>query len=401
MKKVMFSDNEIAAYKKAYSDLEKRYKEGDLKDEWDLYWKTKESIDAAIKSVSIMREKKRYTDLLDAFTIAVGCKMQCRIEYPQIYTMRDDEKYCSLFVQYDSLGTRRVLHTLLKALIDDADEKSARKNKGIPHNVAFTGFSKIMLGTGKEFTKEAKAYGAGLFNTDYLWRNDDDSTFRWKTDEVKNLCEMILTSREAEAYASVTPLYDEMYDLFDEPDFIEFVTKISDDIEIIEEKPNDKKKDISYDAIFAATKNVRDNEQIKKMIQELETRGLGPLPVHSPHVRQTKLRVPKEFKEGDIILKSHIVDLKKHLPFLIDMPFIKRMHGPDDKAITPTSAKIVVISFRAREFKYGFYHEDLVKIPTWNHLTQELLVGSTYLRDLDKHTKWKGCDIKFSIKPIK
>ena len=323
--KGIFTDNEIAAYKKAYSDLEKRNKEGDLKDKWRVYYEAKEKIAAAIKRISIMREKKRYTDLLDAFTIAVGSKMEKRINFPQIYTMRDNEEYCSLFTQYNSLGTRRALYTVLKSLVDDADETSVRKNKGIPHNVSFTGFSKIMLGTGKEFTKEAKAYGAGLFNTDYLWYNDDGSTFRWKTDEVSKLCEMILTSREAETYASVINLYDEIYDLlYNEPDFIEFIVKISDDIEVVEQKPNDKKKDISYDAVFAATKNVRDYDQLQKMILELETRGLGQEPIHSPHVRQTKERVPKEFKEGDIILKSHIVDLKKHLPVLIDMPFIKR-----------------------------------------------------------------------------
>lgn len=397
----IFTDKEIDAYKKAYRDLEKRYKEGDLKDKWSLYREAEKKIDAAIKNISIMREKKRYTDLLDAFIIAVGSKMVKRINFPPVYTMRDNEEYCSLFAQYDSLGARRVLYTLLKALICDADENSERKNKGIPHNVSFTGFSKIMLGTGKEFTKNAKAYGTGLFNTDYLWLNDDGSTFRWKTDEVSRLCEMILTSREAEVYASVINLSDEMYDLLDEPDFIEFVTKISDDIEIIETKPNDKKKDISYDAVFAATKNVRDYDQIRKMIQELETRGLGPEPIHSPHVRTTKERVPKEFKEGDIILKSHIVDLKARLPILIDMPFIKRLHGKDNKEDTPTSAKIVVISLQAREFMYGFYHNDEVKVPNWSRLNQEFLIGSSYIRDLDKNTKWKRCDIKFSILPIK
>ncbi|MEI6774097.1 MAG: hypothetical protein WCL18_04800 [bacterium] len=395
MKKGIFTENEIRAYKQAYADLEKRQKEGDLVGKWDIYCKTKKSIEAAIKNVSIMREKKRYTDLLDAFTIAVGGRMQQKFIFPQIYTMRDDKEYCSLFAQYNSLGSRRALHTVLKALIADSDETSVRKNKGIPHNVSFTGFSKIMLGTGKQFTKNAKAYGTGLFNTDYLWQNGDGSTFRWKTDEVKNLCEMILASREAEAYASVINLSDVMYDLlYNEPDFIEFMVKISDDIEIIEEKPNDKKKDISYDAVFAATKNVRDYDQIQKMIQELEARGLGPEPIYSPHVRTTKDRVPKQFTEGDTILKSHIVDLKTHLPVLIDMPFIKR---ENEKKDTHTTAKIVVISISSREFRYGFYHDDAVKTPNWNYLNQEFLVGSTYLRDLDKKIKVQRCDIKFTI----
>jgi len=402
--KVIFTENEIAAYKKAYADLEIRYKEGDLVGKWDIYLKTQKSIDATIKSVSILREKKRYTDLIDAFTIAVGSRMEKRINYPQIYTMRDDGKYCALFAQYNSLWSRRALHTVLKALVDDADETSVRKNKGIPHSVSFTGFSKIMLGTGKEFTKNAKAYGTGLFNTDYLWQNDDGSNFRWKTDEVKNLCEMILSSREAEAYASVINLSDAVYDLLNEPDFIEFVTKINDDIEIIERKPNEK-KDISYDAMFAARKNVRDADQIRKMLQELETRGLGPEPVYSPHVRTTKERVPKQFTEGDTILKSHIIDLKSKLPVLVEMSFIKRKHGPDDKAITPATAKIVVISFRANKFSFGFFHEDKeksVKIPLFNDLKLELLVGSKYLYDLDAKTlKVSECDINFSILPVK
>lgn len=55
--KLIFTENEIQAYQKAYTDLEKRKKEGDLVDKWDLYWKTKKSIDATIKNVSIMREK--------------------------------------------------------------------------------------------------------------------------------------------------------------------------------------------------------------------------------------------------------------------------------------------------------------------------------------------------------
>jgi len=400
--KAIFTDNEIDAYKKAYADLEIRYKEGDLSSKWGVYYETKEKIGAAIKRVSIMREKKRYTDLLDAFIIAVGCRMQQKINFSQIYTMRDDEKYCSLFDQYNSLGSRRALHTLLKSLVDDADEASVRNNKGIPHNVSFTGFSKIMLGTGKKFTKNAKAYGTGLFNTDYLWQNDDGSTFRWKTDEVSKLCEMILTSRETEAYASVINLSDVVYDLlYNEPDFIEFIVKISDDIEIVEQKSNDKKKNISYDAVFAATKNVRDYDQIRKMIQELETRGLGPLPVYSPHIRTTKEKVPKEFKEGNIILKSHIADLKSHLPVLIDMPFIKRMHSKDKKEDKPTTANIVVIAISSGRFTYGFYHDDLVKVPGWDFLDQEFLVGSTYLRDIDKSIKSKQCEIKFSILPVK
>lgn len=398
MKKVLFTENEVNAYKKAYTDLEKRYKEGDLVDNWDAYWKTKESIDATIKNVSIMREKKYYTDLLDAFTIAVGSKMQNRINYPQIYIMRDDEKYCTLFAQYNSLGSRRVLHTLLKSLIDDCDETSVRKNKGIPHNVSFTGFSKILLGTGKEFTKNAKAYGTGLFNTDYLWYNDDGSTFRWKTDEVKNLCEMILTSRESQAYVSVINLSDAVYDLlYNEPDFIEFITKISEDIEIVERKPNPR-QDIPYEALFAATKNIRDTDQIQKMIQELEVRGLGPEPLHSPHIRATKERVPKQFSEGDVLLKSHIVDLKPKLPVLLDMPFIKREKGKED---IPTTAKIVVFSISSGQFTYGFYHDDSVKIPTWHDLKQEFLVCSSYLRDIDKNIQRKRCDINFTIMPVK
>ncbi|MEI6673291.1 MAG: hypothetical protein WCL02_08540 [bacterium] len=336
--------------------------------------------------------------MLDAFTIAVGSRMQQKINFPHIYTMRDDEKYTTLFAQYNSFLSRRALHTLLKSLVDDADETSDRKNKGIPHNVSFTGFSKIMLGTGKEFTKNAKAYGTGLFNTDYLWQNDDNSTFRWKTDEVSKLCEMILCSRESEAYASVTSLYDELYDLlYNEPDFIEFITKINDDTEIIETKPNDKKKDIPYDAVFAATKNIRDYDQIRKMIQELETRGLGPEPVYSPHIRMTKERAPKEFKEGDILLKSHIVDLKSHLPVLIDMPYIKRMHGEGSKSDTPTNAKIVVIAISSGRFMYGFYHDDLVKMPGYNYLDQEFLIGSTFIRDIDKNIKGKQCTINFSL----
>jgi mRNA-degrading endonuclease YafQ of YafQ-DinJ toxin-antitoxin module len=70
--KVIFTEKEIFAYIKAYEDLEKRHKEGDLKGKWDPYWKAKESIDNTIKNVSLMRERKYYTDLLDAFSIAVG-----------------------------------------------------------------------------------------------------------------------------------------------------------------------------------------------------------------------------------------------------------------------------------------------------------------------------------------
>jgi len=400
-KKVLFTEKEIHAYQKAYEDLENRHKEGNLVDKYDLYYKAKESIDATIKQVSIMRERKRYTDLLDAFTIAVGSRMTKKIEYPIIYIMRDDEKYHSLFAQYNSLGARRALHTLLKALIADTDPASLRKNKGIPHNVSFTGFSKIMLGTGKEFTKEAKAYGTGVFNTDYLWQNDDGSTFRWKTEEVKKMCDMILTSRASKAYVSVTNLYDEVYDLlYNEPDFIEFITKISDDIEVVEQQPN-AKKDIPCTAVFAATKNSRDVEQIQKMLKELESRGLGPEPIYSPHVRQTKERIKKEFKEGDVILKSHIVDLKSHLPVLIDMPFLKREHGKEDK---PTHAKIVVFAMGSGDFLYGFYHDDgpSMKVPIFNRLEQkDFIVGSSYLGIVDKSIKRQRCDIKFTILPVK
>lgn len=402
-KKVIFTEKEVAAYKKAYADLEKRFQEGDLKGKWDPYWKAKEKLESAIKNVSLMRERKYYPDLLDAFTIAVGSKMTKKInDYRQIYVLRDNEQYCSLFAQYNSAMSRRVLHTLLKSLVEDADPKSDRKKKGIPHSVSFTGFSKIMLGTGKEFTKEAKAYGAGLFNTDYLWYNDDGSTFRWKTEEVKDMCEMILTSREAEAYASVINLSDAIHDLlYNEPDFIEFITKINDDIEVVELEEN-KKKDVPYVALFAATKNTRDIEQINLMLKELENRGLGREPINSPYVRQGKERTKKEFKEGDVILKSHIVDLKSILPVLIDMPFTKRDHSkPQDKRDTKAKAKIVVFAIRGGDIRYGFYHEDeVIRVPSYNWLDNEFLIGSTYIGSVDKNAKRKQCDVKFSILPI-
>jgi hypothetical protein len=401
-KKAIFTKKEINAYEKAYADLKKRYQEGDLKGNYDLYREIEKSIDSTIKNVSLMRERKCYIDLIDAFTIAVGIRMREKIKYLQVYSM--NEKDYSLFAQYNSLGARRALHTLLKSLVDDADPTSVRKKKGIPHNVSFTGFSKIMLGTGKEFSKEAKAYGAGTFNTDYLWYNDDGSTFRWKTDEVKNLCEMILTSRAAEAYASVTDLSSDVYDLlYNEPDFIEFITKINDDIEIVELKENKKKKDVSYQSTFAAVKNTRDVDQINLMLKELESRGLGKEPIHSPHVRQTKERVPKEFKEGDVILKSHIVDLKPLLPVLIDMPFTKRVFDKKgERKETQTNAKIVVFAINSKEFIFGFYHEEFVKVPGYSdrHKEHEFLVGSTYLGTIDKNIKQKQCEIEFRIMPM-
>ena len=401
--KKLFTENEIDAYKKTNADLNKRQKEGDLKDKWELYWELSKKLTSAMNNVRIMREKPRFTQLLDAYTIAVGSKMQSKINHPHIYEMRDSDEYCELFQQYNSAEARRALYIALRALVDDADEKSERKNKGIPHNVSFTGFSKILLGTGKEFTKNAKAYGAGLFNTDYVWNNDDGTTYRWKTDEVKRLCEMLLVSQESQAYVTVHYLTDELYDIINnEPDYIGHITKISSDIEVTEYEANTKKDD-AYDGLFAATKNVRDREQIQKMLDELERRGLGAEPVLNPHVRQTKARIPKEFKEGDVILKSYITDLKTLLPVLVDMKFIKRPNGPSDDNNTNSNAKIVVFGLESGQCRYGFYHEetDSVKVPSWNYLDQELLVNSTFIRTIPKNIKKADCRIDFSMRPIK
>ncbi len=170
------------------------------------------------------------------------------------------------------------------------------------------------------------------------------------------------------------------------------------------EYEHNSKKDDAYDGLFAATKNIRDREQIQKMLSELESRGLGQEPVLNPHVRQTKARIPKVFQEGDVILKSHIVDLKPSLPVLVDMKFRKRPNGRDNEVkIKETSAKIVVFALGSGKFSYGFYHEetDSVKISSWDYLDQDLLVNSTFIRTIPKNIKKVGCRIDFSMLPIK
>jgi len=282
---LLFSEAEEARYDAATSDLVRRHTEGDLAGNMPLYRSLYKGLSDDKEATILVRQKQYYQLLVNSLLIACGSKSSLIIADDDTYDYPDAPLMKEALDRYNTPFARRVLHTMMKCLIAEQDPSRTltKKFPGALRNVAYTGFSKILMGTNK---KPSTAYGNGWFNAKrYVWVDDEGNEFQWKSVQTVRLAKQLLGRDYSDTFVSSIDLTDmlikDMHDaeLARDRQNSNAFEVLANAFDLATKRATNPIKDVPYETIFKATKTDRDVDLIAKVVSELEAQGLGPAPI--------------------------------------------------------------------------------------------------------------------------
>jgi len=281
MAKTLFTAKELGAQKKKLAGIEKRKS----KDNWNAYWAEKAACDEAWTVFTVRKAQARPDEFINALLVLVGERGAQYVPFESAFALSDSKEITAMVLKHDTDENRRVLYTLLRALTE------------IPKSWAMSAYIRFLRGTGKQ--KTAKHHGAGMFSTDY----------GWKGQEVQAIANIIAGSHYATGYSTTLMAYADV------------------DQEIRDEDPDFELTD--YDATFKATRAERDIEFLNLLCENLEARGLAPVPRPTRKVTAKK-RKPRVFKSGDRVRNATVRDLP--LPAHVRIPIMRQDKKAKDRS---------------------------------------------------------------------
>jgi len=355
MSKPLFTEKELKAQAKKQAALEKRHEDRQKPGyNFNAYWAEKQALTDAWQIKTIRRAQARPDEFINALLILVGERGAMYIPFESAFEGSDSKEITAKVLKNDTAENRRALYTLLRALTE------------IPKSWAMSAYIRFLRGTGKQ--AKAKYHGAGMFSTDY----------GWKGTEVQAIANILAGTHYATGYSTTLMSYADV------------------DQEIRDEDPDFEVVD--YDTTFKATRAERDIEFLNALCENLEARGLAPVPRPTRKVTK-KQRKPKVFKSGDRVRTPTVRDLP--LPAHVRIPIMRR--DKTDKTDTWVEAHIefVVLKLYHGGFDYARVGGGTAyRHPRGYHLMSERvwLHGATYLGPWTGKIEKQALEYKFWIR---
>lgn len=272
MAKPLFTKEEISKLKARRKALDTKRKKEDM--QWDDYWAQDKAILMAHQLEIVKRVHERATEFLNALIILVGSRGTKYADFGYVFSSSDAADIKEALASCDIPEARRQLYTILRALTE------------VPKTWARSAFVRFLRGIGKQ--RGAKYHGAGMFGTDY----------GWKEKNISAICQVITGNG---AYAKVLMSY---------ADVAEEVREVDSDFEFVD-----------YEVEFKGVRVERDVEFLNQLCDMLDERGLADIP-KAKEKGPKQPHKPRIFKSGDIIrqrtlrdlpLPAHVrVDIEKH-----------------------------------------------------------------------------------------
>jgi hypothetical protein len=350
MAKPLFTAKEIAAQKKKLDGIDKRKS----KDNWNAYWAEKKAADEAWTIATVRKAQARPDEFINALLILVGERGAQYVPFANAFEGSDSKEITAMVLKHDTAENRRILYTLLRALSE------------IPKSWAMSAYVRFLRGTGKQ--KNAKYHGAGMLGSDY----------GWKGAEVQAIANILAGQHYATGYSTTLMVYADV------------------DQEIRDEDPDFEVVD--YDATFKATRAERDVEFLNELCENLEARGLAPVPRPTRKV-PAKKRKPKQFKSGDRIRTATVRDLP--LPAHVRIPILRQEKKDKTNTWVEAHIEFVVLKIYRGGYDYarvgggtayrhprGYYQMD----------TREWLHNATYLGPWTGKIQKQAMEYKFYIR---
>jgi hypothetical protein len=321
---------------------------------WDSYWAEKKATEDAWAAFTVRKAQARPDEFINALLILVGERGTQYIHFEAAFAGSDNREITAMVLKHDTAESRRILYTLLRALTE------------IPKSWAMSAYVRFLRGTGKQ--AKAKYHGAGMLSSDY----------GWKGQEVQAIANIIAGSHYATGYSTTLMSYADV------------------DQEIRDEDPDFEVVD--YDATHKATRAERDIEFIDALCENLEARGLAPVPRPTRKVLAKK-RKPRMFKSGDRVRNATVRDLP--LPAHVRIPIMRR--EKKDKTDTWVEADIEFVVLKLYQGGYDYARVGggtAYRHPRGYHLMnhKEWLHNATYLGPWTGKIEKQNMEYKFWIR---
>ncbi len=292
----LFTEEECDAHKARFDELERNLNDKKYRD-WSEYWGNVEGLRKTIRIETVNRVEKRAEEFLNALLVLVGSRGTQGVDFREAFSQSDTKELKELVSLHDTPIARRNLLTIFRALIE------------VPKSWGRSAFLRFLRGRGKQ--KGAKYHGAGMFGTDY----------GWKEDEVALFCDVIAGGRydNQAPYAAVLVSYADVEE------------------EIREEDPDFEVTD--HVTALMATHAERNIPFLERLCTILEIRGLSEVKAHQ-ETAPKKEHIPKIFKSGDVIRKNTLRDLP--LPAYVRIP-IERLDEKSKQWISGHLEQVVMV----------------------------------------------------------
>ena len=356
MSKPLFTQKEQNAQKKKLAALEKLHgnRQSNPNFDFDSYWAEKKGLEDAWQILGVRKAQARPDEFINALLVLVGERGAWYVPFESAFALSDSKEITAKVLMHDTDENRRVLYTLLRALTE------------IPKSWAMSAYIRFLRGTGKQ--KTAKHHGAGMLGVDY----------GWKGIEVQAIANIIAGSHYATGYSTTLMAYADV------------------DQEIRDEDPDFELTD--YDATFKATRAERDIEFLNALCENLEARGLAPVPRPTRKVT-TKKRKPRVFKSGDRVRNATVRDLP--LPAHVRIPILRQEKKDKTNTWVEADIEFVVLKLYQGGFDYARVGGGTAyRHPRGYHLMthKDWLHGATYLGPWTGKVEKQAMEYKFYIR---
>jgi len=202
--------------------------------------------------------------------------------------------------------------------------------------------------------------------------------YGWKGTQVQAIAEILAGQHYATGYSTTLMSYADV------------------DQEIRDEDPDFEVTD--YDATHKGTRAERDVEFLNALCENLEARGLAPVPRPTRKVT-TKKRKPRMFKSGDRVRNATVRDLP--LPAHVRIPILRRNKKPKDADWVEADIEFVVLKLYQGGYDYARVGGGTAyRHPRGYHLMthKDWLHGATYLGPWTGKIEKQAMEYKFYIR---